>query len=203
MAGLRDVDYEQVRKEAASKLGIRTSKLVVAARPLDYSAPGKGHPLGFPAPEPWPEPVNGVMFVAELTDAIRKYVVLTENDALAAAMWIRHAYCFDAFACTPRLAITAPEKRCGKTTLLDVIGILVPRPLSTANISSAATFRTIEAVRPTLLDEADTFLGENEELRGILDSGHRAGGQVIRTFGDDFEVRAFSTQCPVAIAQIT
>jgi hypothetical protein len=155
------------------------------------SAPGKGRPLNLPAPEPWPEPVNGAALVPELTGAILKYVVLTENDALAVAMWILHAYCFDAFACTPRLAITAPEKRCGKTTLLDVIGLLVPRPLSTANISAAATFRTIEAVRPTLLiDEADTFLSENEELRGILNSGHRKGGQVIRTVGDDFEVRA-------------
>ena len=206
LAKLRTVDYEQVRREAAVKLGIRASildKLVAAARPPDESAPGKGRPLELPAPEPWPESVNGAALVPELTGAILKYVVLTENDALAVAMWILHAYCFDAFACTPRLAITAPEKRCGKTTLLDVIGLLVPRPLSTANISAAATFRTIEAVRPSLLiDEADTFLSENEELRGILNSGHRKGGQVIRTVGDDFEVRAFSTHTPVAIAQI-
>jgi predicted DNA-binding protein (UPF0251 family) len=206
LAKLRTVDYEQIRREAAAKLSIRASildKLVAAARPPDESAPGKGRPLDLPAPEPWPEPVNGAALVPELTGAILKYVVLTENDALAVAMWILHAYCFDAFACTPRLAITAPEKRCGKTTLLDVIGLLVPRPLSTANISAAATFRTIEAVRPTLLiDEADTFLSENEELRGILNSGHRKGGQVIRTVGDDFEVRAFSTHTPVAIAQI-
>jgi hypothetical protein len=97
----------------------------------------------------------------------------------------------------------APEKRCGKTTLLDVVGLLVPRPLSTANITVAATFRTIEAARPTLLiDEADTFLGTNEELRGILNSGHRAGGRVIRTVGEDFEAKVFSTHCPAAIAQI-
>jgi hypothetical protein len=206
LAKLRAIDYEQIRREAAAKLSIRASildKFVAAARPPDESAPGKGRPLELPAPEPWPEPVNGAALVPELTGAILKYVVLTENDALTVAMWILHAYCFDAFACTPRLAITAPEKRCGKTTLLDVIGLLVPRPLSTANISAAATFRTIEAVRPTLLiDEADTFLSENEELRGILNSGHRKGGQVIRTVGDDFEVRAFSTHTPVAIAQI-
>jgi putative DNA primase/helicase len=111
---LRTVDYEQVRKEAAAKLSIRASildKLVAAARSPDESAPGKGRPLDLPAPEPWPEPVNGAALVPELTDAILKYVVLTENDALAVAMWILHAYCFDAFACTPRLAIMAPEKR--------------------------------------------------------------------------------------------
>ena len=39
-------------------------------------------------------------------------------------------------------------------------------------------------------------------MRGVLNSGHRAGGRIIRTVGDDFEPRAFSTHCPVAIAQI-
>jgi putative DNA primase/helicase len=177
-------------------------KLVKNARPNE-AALGQGRTLELSSPEPWPSPVNGVAFVAELAAAIRKYVVLAENAALSVALWILHTYCFDVFACTPRLAITAPEKRCGKTTLLDVIGLLVPRALSTANISAAATFRTIEISRPTLLiDEADTFFGDNEELRGILNSGHRKGGLVVRTVGEDFEPRIFSTHCPVAIAQI-
>jgi putative DNA primase/helicase len=206
LAALREADYLSQRREAANRLGWPVSaldRLVAAARPADENTPAKGRRLELPEPVQWPEPVDGAALVAELKPAIRKYVVLTENDALTIALWVLHTYCFDAFPCTPRLAITAPEKRCGKTTLLDVIGLLVPRPLSTANISAAATFRTIEAVRPTLLiDEADTFLSENEELRGILNSGHRKGGQVIRTVGDDFEARAFSTHTPVAIAQI-
>ena len=203
LSKLSTVEYEHERKTAAAKLGVREGaldKLVMAARPAKT---GHGRLLELLEPEPWPSPVNGAALVSELTAAIRKYVVLTGGDAPAVALWVLHAFCFDSFACTPRLAITAPEKRCGKTTLLDVIGLLAPRPLSTANISAAATFRTIEVARPTLLiDEADTFLGENEELRGILNSGHRAGGQVIRTVGDDFEPRTFSTHCPVAIAQI-
>ena len=77
-------------------------------------------------------------------------------------------------------------KRCGKTTLLDVLGRLVRRPLPTANVTSSAVFRVVEAYRPTLLvDEADTFLRDNDELRGIINSGHRHGGCVLRTVGDD------------------
>ena len=88
-------------------------------------------------------------------------------------------------------AITSPEKGCGKTTLLDVLSRLVMRPLSTANVTASAIFRVVEMQRPTLLiDEADTFLSENEELRGILNSGHRQGGSVIRTVGEDFEPRS-------------
>jgi Protein of unknown function (DUF3631) len=56
---------------------------------------------------------------------------------------------------------------------------------------------------PTLLiDEADTFLKENDELRGILNTGHKRGGQILRTVGEDHEPRQFSTWAPTAIAMI-
>jgi len=87
--------------------------------------------------------------------------------------------------------------------LLDVIERLVARPLQTSSITAAALFRTVELARPTLLiDECDTFLSQNDELRGVLNNGHRRGGQVTRTVGDSFEPRVFSTHCPCVIAMI-
>jgi putative DNA primase/helicase len=54
-------------------------------------------------------------------------------------------------------------RRCGKTTLLDVLARLVLRPLSAANATPAAIIRVVEAHRPTLLvDGADTFLQGND-----------------------------------------
>jgi len=53
-----------------------------------------------------------------------------------------------------------------------------------------------------LIDEADTFLGVSDELRGVLNSGHRKGGAVLRVCGDDHEPRLFATFCPCAIALI-
>lgn len=44
---------------------------------------------------------------------------------------------------------------------------------------------------------------DNEELRGVLDSGHRRDGAVIRTVGDNPEPARFSTFCPVAAAAIS
>src|SRR5262249_12851138 len=71
---------------------------------------------------------------------------------------------------------------------------LVHRPLSTASVTAAAIFRVVESHRPTLLiDEADTFLRDNDELRGMLNSGHRRGGSVLRIVGDDHAPRAFAT----------
>jgi Protein of unknown function (DUF3631) len=119
----------------------------------------------------------------------------------AIALWVVHCHALDAAMISPRLAITSPTPGCGKTTLLDWLAGVVPRALEAVNVSSAAVFRVIEKARPTLLiDEADSFLRDNEELRGVLNSGHRRGGHVIRTVGEDFEPRAFSTWSPCAVA---
>ena len=81
--------------------------------------------------------------------------------------------------------------------------MLVQKPLLASNISAAAMFRTIEAARPTLLiDEADAFMKEKEELRGVVNAGFARNGQVIRTMGDDHEPRTYSTWCPAAFAAI-
>ena len=73
-----------------------------------------------------------------------------------------------------------------------------------ANITSAALFRTVGKYQPTLLvDEADTFLSEHEELRGIINSGHRrASAFAVRCCGDEQEPKTFSTWAPKAIAAI-
>jgi putative DNA primase/helicase len=103
----------------------------------------------------------------------------------------------------PRLFITAPEKGCGKTTLLDVLSSLVPRPLSAANIKAAPLFRVIELARPTLLlDEADTYAHSDGDLRSVLDAGHHRDGAVLRCVGDDHEPRQFSAWARVALAAI-
>ena len=136
---------------------------------------------------------------------IRRYVVFDDASADAVALWCLGTHAFNTFAIFPRLAITSPEPRCGKTTLLDAIERLVPRPLAAANITAPALFRTIEAARPTLLlDEADTFAKDNEDLRGVLNSGHRRNGMVIRIVeaGGDYEPRQFSTWAPIALASI-
>ena len=87
------------------------------------------------------------------------------------------------------------EKRSGKTTLLDVIALLVNRPLPTVDITGPAIFRTVEKARPTLLfDEADNLFGRNgragdgaSDILAIFEFSHRHGGKVTRTVGDDFE----------------
>lgn len=163
----------------------------------------QGQPVAFVVPEPSPEPVDGSEFLSALVGVIRRYIVLTESVAVAVALWVIHTYCFEAAPNTPRLAITSPVMRCGKTLLLEILENLVCKALNVASITAAALFRAVERFRPTLLiDEADTFLGDKDDLRGVLNSGHRRNGQVVRNVGEAHEPRAFSTFAPVAIAMI-
>jgi putative DNA primase/helicase len=94
--------------------------------------------------------------------------------------------------------------RCGKSQLLTVLGKLSRRPVVASNISPSALFRVIDLWQPTLMiDEADAFMRENEELRGIINSGHqRASAYTVRCVGESFTPQQFSTWGCKAIAGI-
>jgi putative DNA primase/helicase len=78
---------------------------------------------------------------------------------------------------------------------------LTPRAIRVDNLTAAVMFRLIERDRPTLLiDEADTFLPGNKELRGVIDSGHASDGHFPRCAGKGHEPVAFNTFGPVALA---
>ena len=96
----------------------------------------------------------------------------------------------------PILLITSPEENCGKTTLLKLVFYLSNRPVPAGNVSAAAIFRTIKDITPTMtLDEADTYLRDNAEMRGVIDSGHeREFAWVIRTEREGEETRYFSAR---------
>lgn len=192
--------------EAAAQALDEATRLALApapAKPPAKSAPLQGRAVCFPPPEPWPEPVNGAEMLAAMAETFSRHLALPAGAADALALWCCHAHVFDAFQCSPRLNLRSPEKGCGKSTALDLVALLVPKPVKTENISVAPLFRVVEMDAPTLLvDEADSFLKGNEELRGLLNAGHRRGGQVLRCVGDNHDVRAFTVFAPVVLAGI-
>ncbi|HZT88194.1 MAG TPA: hypothetical protein VFA12_09500 [Stellaceae bacterium] len=206
LARLPLIEYGRERKAAAQRLGCPVAildKAVAAEQSNGGPAVGQGRPLDLPEPQPWPQPVDGVALIADLAAAIRRHVVLGIAEAGAIALWVVAVHAFDAWPVFPRLFVNSPEKGCGKSTLLDVLSRLVPKPLGASSITPAALFRVIEAARPTLLlDEADSYARDNEDLRGVLDAGRRRDGAVIRTVGDNHEPRQFSAWAPVALAAI-
>ncbi len=202
LAELSSVEYERSRKDEAKRLGMRASALdreVKAARKNGQDEDD----LGLFEPDPWPEEVDGDDLLDRIVGALCRHVVMPSHAAEAVALWVVHCHAFENWRHTPRLGVLAPEKECGKSTLLDVLTCLVPRALKTENLSTATMFRTVDQFKPTLLiDEFDTFLRDNEELRGALNAGHAKGGRHLRCEGDDNKVRAFKTFGPAALAGI-
>jgi hypothetical protein len=81
---------------------------------------------------------------------------------------------------------------------------MATKPLTAANITAAVLYCVVEAYGPTLLvDEADTFLAGQDELRGVLNAGHDRQSVVVpRCVGDEFEPKVFHVFGAVAIAAI-
>jgi putative DNA primase/helicase len=205
LASLNPIERAKEIRATAKELGVPVAAVEQAVKQAGpvTDTKGQGRPLELPEIEPWPATINGAALLSEIRDVSRQYLVLPNGGAEVLALWAIHTHIFECFGHSPRLAITSPEKGCGKTTTLDVLAELVARPLCTSNATVSAVFRIVEMAKPTLLiDEADTFLKENDELRGILNAGHRKGGQVTRTVGDDHEPRQFSTWTPAAVAMI-
>ncbi len=157
-------------------------------------------------PAPCADEVDGTDLLDALVGLLLRFIILPPHAAPVCALWIVHTYVFAVFEFTPRLLVNSPDKRCGKSRLMRLLHALSARPLSCESISAPALFRSIEAYRPTLfLDEADTYLSGkhvNEDLRGIINSGHQRNGRVLRCVGDNAEPTAFSSFAPVAIAMI-
>lgn len=200
------LQYQQQRVANAKRLRINANALdqLVRAAQRSRSIEEKGNELALPVIEPWPDAVNPVELLDEFTEVLEKHTVLPPESIHAIALWCVYSYSHDCFDISPRLLLTSPEKRCGKTTTLGVIAQLANRALATSNITPASIFRIIEEAKPTLLiDEADTFLGKSEDMRGIINSGHgRTGASIIRTVGDEHKPRRFSTWAPMLIALI-
>jgi putative DNA primase/helicase len=206
LARLEPLAYEQLRHEVAERLGVRASVLdaaVKTARQVDGDTRGQGRPLQLAVIEPWHEPVDGAGLLDAIAAFINRFMVLPPGAVEAVALWSVGTHSFQFFEIFPRLTLRSATPQCGKTTLRSIVAGLVPKPLRADSIMPAAVFRTIELERPTLLlDEAETYLTNNEELRGVINSGHRSDGQVIRCVGDDHEPRQFSTWAPMLLAQI-
>ncbi|MDR8401709.1 DUF3631 domain-containing protein [Paraburkholderia sp. USG1] len=128
--------------------------------------------------EPWPEPVDLAALLDEIASALGEYVYcdqrMLERDALwITSTWLSHHPAIDAF---PLLIITAPDKGCGKTRYLELIGELACKPIFAGNITGAAVFRILnERNGPTvLIDEWDSLGGKVKAMMtNLVNNGYR------------------------------
>ncbi|MGD0894554.1 MAG: DUF3631 domain-containing protein [Acidimicrobiales bacterium] len=152
----------------------------------------------------------GADLLDETEEFLSRFIAYpTEHARVAHVLWTAHTHRMDAWESTPRIFFESPEPGSGKSRALEVTELLVPRPVHAVNTTPAYLFRKVsdEAGLPTILyDEIDTVFGprakENEDVRGMLNAGHRkgavAGRCVVR--GKTVEVEELPAYCAVALA---
>lgn len=205
LAALSQIEYERCRKQSAANLKLEVpslDRLVKERRKQNTTDTSKNSIVD--EIEPWENKVDGKELFNELCETIRRHCIIPEKSETCIALFILFTYLHNSFVICPILAITSASKRCGKTVLLTLISKLCHNKLIASNISPAAVFRSIDAWNVTLLiDEADTFLKDNVELRGIINSGHtKDTAYVVRVEGESHTPAKFSTWCPKVIACI-
>jgi hypothetical protein len=159
-------------------------------------------------PDPLAEPGHQVL--DDVHEFLGRFVAYPSGDAhVAHTLWIAHTHLMTAWESTPRIAFLSPEPGSGKTRALEVSELLVPNPVEAVNVTPAYLFRKVGDPNgaPTILfDEIDTVFGpkakDNEEIRGLLNAGHRrgavAGRCVVR--GKLVETEEIPAYCAVALA---
>ena len=163
-------------------------------------------PLGPPVP-------NGERrdcVLDELFAFLGRFVAYPSDGArMAHALWIAHTHLMDKWESTPRIAFLSPEPGSGKTRALEITETIVPRPVEAINATPAYLFRKVSdpVGLPTILfDEIDTVFGprarEHEEIRGVINAGHRRGAMAGRCVlkGKTVETEELPAFCAVAMA---
>jgi putative DNA primase/helicase len=210
LAAFEPIDYEAARTAAAERLGFRASVLDQEVKKkrrqlgLEKAGgdAGQGKAVKISDILPWPDSVEGDHVAQAVRATIRRYAVLSDAAADAITLWVLLSWTIDNFSIAPRLAITSPTKGCGKTTILRLLNKLTRRPLKSGCITTAALFRAIEQLKPTLiLDENEKYLEPGSDLHAILNEGHCRGATVLRVLGENQELRAFDIFGLVAFAR--
>jgi hypothetical protein len=154
--------------------------------------------------------INPVEMLDSVFKFLGRFIAYPSEDAqVAHCLWCVHAHLMDEWDSTPRIAFLSPEPKSGKTRALEITELLVPFSVEAVNVSPAYLFRKVgnpDGRATILYDEIDTVFGpkakENEEIRGILNAGHRKGAVAGRcvTRGNVIETEELPAYAAVALA---
>jgi hypothetical protein len=165
----------------------------------------------FPLRENGPPKIELKAILDDVHAFLGRFVIYPSKEAHDThVLWIAHTHVMDAWESTPRIAFLSPEPASGKTRALEVSELLVPNPVEAINVTPAYLFRKVgnqENGLPTILfDEIDAVFGpkakENEDVRALLNAGHRRGAVVGRcvVHGKTVKTEEIAAYSAVAVA---
>lgn len=144
---------------------------------------------------------KGQAAVIQLMGWFGQYMSMTPDQLLVVAVWTCMSWVSEHVTTAPYLAITANQPGCGKTTLLELLGMVCRNGKSTTGATAAALFSMI-----TAYDKKLTLLLDESEKRGdkimsqLLNAGYRVGQTIPRMYGGKLVEN--EVYCPKAFALI-
>jgi putative DNA primase/helicase len=150
LATLNPLQYDRQRAGAAEELGVTVSaldKAVKEARSASADTKGQGRAFELPTIEPWPSAVDGADLLSDITDAIKRHVVLPANSAETVALWA-----LQLLRSLPAGRHNVPGKAVRQINPARLLECLVARPLPTGNATVSSIFRIVELASPTPAD---------------------------------------------------
>jgi hypothetical protein len=126
---------------------------------------------------------TGPQLISALEELFRRYLIVPPDILLALSLYTVLSYLWECFDYCPYLTVMSPTKRCGKTTLVQILAWLCRRAMFMVDPTGPATFRIIEDGGPTLIcDEAENYVA-NKGLRLLLNAGFKKGLVIPRCVG--------------------
>lgn len=154
--------------------------------------------------------IDGETVLQAVYDFQGRFIIYPSEEAhVAHTLWVAHTHFMDRWDSTPRIAFLSPEAGSGKSRALEVTEPLVNRPVHAVNTTPAYLFRKVsddEGLPVILYDEIDTVFGpkakDNEDVRGMLNAGHRQGAMAGRCVvkGKTVMTEELPAYCAVALA---
>lgn len=147
--------------------------------------------------------VVGAELLADLRYFFTRFIVFRDKRlALLLAAWTLGTYAYRVFQVFPYLALRSPDKRCGKSRVLDILSLLAFNASSrVVHPTEAQIFRGPSRNGGTLLLDEVEALGKADKdtyagLLAVLNSGFKRGGIVSRlekTGAGNFQEISFDT----------
>lgn len=142
----------------------------------------------------------GSKVLDQTRDFLSRFVKMPSKASMdILTLWIAHTLVVDkderlAFATTPRLALLSDEPECGKTLVLDLIGVLGHKGKMLIDPTPAGYAGLIADNKATvMIDEIDILFGAGNAksvLRSLLNSGYKRGGTFMRAGKDEISIFA-------------
>jgi hypothetical protein len=220
LARLKPEDYDPERRAIADKFDLRLPTLdgmVAAARPRKRKDGEDRKDLGLVErePDPWPEPVQLREVLDTLRERLNKHIIFgsslvagsSKAPSTVVTLWSAHTYVHTRFEYSPRLPAESAQPRCGKTSLHDLLKLVVFRPVDADRLTAASLVRLKSAVGPVtvLLDELPDALRTTPELDAVLRSGFQRNKRYInmRPLPEGgFEHETHDVYLPVSVSMI-